>query len=407
MRTINEDDITKFPDFINDHLDSVKVSIKDLDSGKRNFTLELTGNQSDFEKAKEIIKSNMADLWGEYSVVGGDKSTIKYSADKKGNFKMSKIPESNIRNAVSAILEGKDIMQSLLQAVKVTESTDPVYYEIVYGYDMGIVEVDRPTTDYGALVDILIDGLEDDGVGEPYLISIDKAEQEYNPDEYVIGGNHGLALVHNGNFMINEITKDKADEYHKEDKVKIYTESKLLEAAGRLEYVKVIDEPYGKGVEVKDTNGAIYRYAVDTHDPKYYTPEKVKNAVWGLAKKYNYDMGRIYNFLRNNTLGDYDKDVSNRAGLGKAEIVAEPNGNGLKVTLDNGKVFRYTVDTNDEKYDTLEKLKDGAEGMWRHGASVDGIINFLDNHALLYAREAMEKLKNRKLSEAKVDRIHR
>ena len=163
-----------------------------------------------------------------------------------------------------------------------------------------------------------------------------------------------------------------------------------VDESARLVYVKIIDEPYGKGVEVKDSNGAIYRYAVDTNDPKYNTPEKVKNSVMAYARRNNFSMGKIYNFLKNNTLGDYDKDVSQRAGLGTAEIVAEPNGDGLKITLDNGKVFRYTVDFNDEKYDTLDKLKDGAEGMWRHGASVDGILSFLDNHALLYARESRE-----------------
>lgn len=173
--------------------------------------------------------------------------------------------------------------------------------------------------------------------------------------------------------------------------------SVIMEAAGTLVSVKIIDEPYGKGVEVVDSNGAVYRYAVDEHDPKYYTPEKVKNAVLGLAKHHNYEMYYIYNFLRKNTLGDYYKDVTKRTGLGKAEIVAEPNGEGLKVILDNGKVFRYTVDTNDEKYDTLEKLKDGAEGMWRHGASVDGIIDFLDHHAMLYAREAKERLLARRV----------
>ena len=305
----------------------------------------------------------------------------------------------NIKSAVSAILEGKDITSALMGVKEETEN--PVYYKVVYGYNMAIVELDHPTTDYGAILDITIDNLEKDGVGAPYLIDIDEAEKEYNEDEYVIGGNHGLALVHNGNFMIDEISPEKAHEYNTEDKIDIYTESVKVTEDARLDYVKIIDEPYGKGIEIKDTNGAIYRYAIDDNDPKYSDPEAIVRSVKAYARRNNFNMAKIYNFLKNNTLGHYDKDVSNRVGLGKVDIVAEPNGEGLKVTLDNGKVFRYTVNTNDEKYDTLEKLKDGAEGMWRHSASVDGILRFLDNHALLYAREAMENLLSRKLSESK------
>jgi hypothetical protein len=164
----------------------------------------------------------------------------------------------------------------------------------------------------------------------------------------------------------------------------------IMEGAGRLVSVKIVNEPYGKGIEVKDSNGAVYKYVVDVNDPKYYTPEKVLHAVQGLARRYNNDMGKIYNFLKDHTVDYYDKDLSNRAGLASVDIVAEPNGEGLKVTLDNGQVYRYTVDTTDPKYGTLDDLKNGAEGMWRHGASIDGIIKFLDAHALLYAHEAKE-----------------
>ena len=382
------------------------------------------------------------------------------------------------------------------RSLTVEDTEDGAYYRVVYGYQNDIVKLDRETTDNQAVLDILIDGLEDAGVGEPYLIPIDQAEEEYNSDEYVIGGNHGLALVHNGNFFIEPVTKEKAEELDRDNSVEIYEEgisvlesaeqaaielaeldaedggvhsldtfdafaeqmedmgydatkelyslyqkalrqfcadyleskevnkmsrvdlmvNKILEgaditktlmgvdeAAGRLVSVKIIDEPYGKGVEVRDSNGAVYRYAVDTNDPKYYTPEKVMHAVQGLARHNNYDMAKIYNFLKNNTLGDYDKDVSGRTGLASAEIVAEPHGEGLKITFDNGKTFRYTVDQNDEKYDTLDKLKDGAEGMWRHGASVDGLINFLDNHAILYAREGRESQIRKSLSRCVVE----
>ena len=294
---------------------------------------------------------------------------------------------NKIDSIVNSILEGKEIKASLMEASLEDEGA---YYEVVYGYYMSIVHTDQPTTDMGAVIDVVIDNLEAEG-NDGLVVPLDQAESEYNEDEYVVGGNHSLALIHNGNFDIREISKEEAQKLNADEHVDIYNESfQIDEGAGRLASVKIVDEPYGKGVEVKDSNGAVYRYAVDTHDPKYYTPEKVKNAVLGLAKRYNYDMGRIYQFLKTHTLGDYDKDVSNRAGLDKSEIVVEPEGEGLKVTLDNGQVYRYTVDQNDEKYNTLELLKNGVDGMWRHGGSVDGILSFLDNHAMLYAREEKE-----------------
>ncbi len=132
----------------------------------------------------------------------------------------------NVETAVNAILEGQDITQSIIGITNLKESDEPVYYEIVYGYQLAIVKVDYPTTDYGALVDILIDGLENDKVGDPYLLDLDKAEQEYNEDEYVVGGNHGLALIHNGNFNIEPISYEKVQELQAEmpKSVKIYEE---------------------------------------------------------------------------------------------------------------------------------------------------------------------------------------
>lgn len=314
---------------------------------------------------------------------------------------------ANVDQIVKNILEGKDITASLLgegiEEVQVQEAPSAAYYEIVYGYFVSVVKMDAPTTNYGAIVDVLIDALEEEGVGENILMPLDQAEAEYNEDEYVVGGNHSLALITNGNFRIEEITEDRANELNSTENVDIYCESYQVteDGAGKLVSARIVQEPYGRGVEIKTSTGAIYKYAVDEEDPKYFTAEKVLHAVQALARRNNYDMGKIYTFLKTHTLGDYDKDVTGRANLDKAEIVAEPNGEGLKVTLDNGKVYRYTVDQEDEKYDTLEKLKDGAEGMWRHSASVDGILNFLDRHAILYAREAMEQFLNRRLSEKK------
>ena len=113
--------------------------------------------------------------------------------------------------------------QGIANEAKIQEETgDASYYEVVYGYQMAIVKTDWPTTDYGAITDILIDNLEKEGVKEPYLIPLDQAEEEYNPDEYVVGGNHSLALIHNGNFNIVSIPEQNAKRYQKNDHVEIY-----------------------------------------------------------------------------------------------------------------------------------------------------------------------------------------
>ena len=87
-----------------------------------------------------------------------------------------------------------------------------------------VVKVDRPTTDYGALTDILID----------YLVEHDKRnildmDNEYEwggdniverndhnwvhyPDEFVVGGNCGNVLMHYGSFDIREITESEIGE---------------------------------------------------------------------------------------------------------------------------------------------------------------------------------------------------
>ena len=62
------------------------------------------------------------------------------------------------------------------------------------------VTVDSFETEQDA-VDKLIDQLEADGCDGCFV-----NPDEYNEDEYVIGGNHGLALYHGGNFYIELIT---------------------------------------------------------------------------------------------------------------------------------------------------------------------------------------------------------
>ena len=83
-----------------------------------------------------------------------------------------------------------------------------VTYKVVYGLFGNFggftedVVVDDITTDYGAILDMAIDQKVERG-DMRNLYTIDAVEEMgLNEDEYVIGGNEGLVLVHNGNFAI-------------------------------------------------------------------------------------------------------------------------------------------------------------------------------------------------------------
>ena len=94
------------------------------------------------------------------------------------------------------------------------------FYEIIFGSGTAwcyryVVATEYPTTDYQALVDALIDY----GAENGYNFVLDVAEwdmddngvirnaegTEYYPDEYITGGNYGDALLHYGEFIINQI----------------------------------------------------------------------------------------------------------------------------------------------------------------------------------------------------------
>lgn len=83
-----------------------------------------------------------------------------------------------------------------------------VTYKVVYGLFGNFggftedVIVDDIITDYGAILDMAIDQKVERG-DMRNLYTLDAVEEMgLNEDEYVIGGNEGLALVHNGNFAI-------------------------------------------------------------------------------------------------------------------------------------------------------------------------------------------------------------
>lgn len=85
-----------------------------------------------------------------------------------------------------------------------------VKYEICFGnYGREIVEVEEETTDYGALIDLMIDSMESkEETGD--FIEWEQTresgnEDGYFEDEYITGGNHGLILYHGGNLYINKL----------------------------------------------------------------------------------------------------------------------------------------------------------------------------------------------------------
>ena len=112
-----------------------------------------------------------------------------------------------------------------------TDADPHYFYRITIGSnsywaDSYVIETDHPTTDYGALVDILIDYMvetEDshilDMVNEyewdadyETIHPIGEPDWTIYPDEFVQGGNAGDVLTHHGDFRIDEISEDEITE---------------------------------------------------------------------------------------------------------------------------------------------------------------------------------------------------
>lgn len=112
-----------------------------------------------------------------------------------------------------------------------TDADPHYFYRITVGSNSYwansyVIETDHPTTDYGALVDILIDYMvetEDshilDMVNEyewdaDYVTIHPIGEPDWTiyPDEFVQGGNAGDVLIHHGDFRIDEISVDEITE---------------------------------------------------------------------------------------------------------------------------------------------------------------------------------------------------
>ena len=105
-----------------------------------------------------------------------------------------------------------------------------VYYRVSFGIglawcDSYTIKVDEPTTDMGAIVDILIDHL----VEEKHSGILDLSDYEWDeegnlhpienpteticPDTFVSGGNCGDVLMHYGDFRIEDVTEQLRETY--------------------------------------------------------------------------------------------------------------------------------------------------------------------------------------------------
>lgn len=87
-----------------------------------------------------------------------------------------------------------------------------VKYKVFFAYFDEVVEMEEETTDYGLIVDKLIDSLEErgcDGCFVPYEETKESGNLDgCHEDEYITGGNHGLNLYHAGSFGI-ELMKEE------------------------------------------------------------------------------------------------------------------------------------------------------------------------------------------------------
>lgn len=63
------------------------------------------------------------------------------------------------------------------------------------------ISLDKPTTDYGAIMDILADSLVEEGYNGLF-----DDDEEYNDDEILICGNEGRRLITGGQLLIEEVT---------------------------------------------------------------------------------------------------------------------------------------------------------------------------------------------------------
>ena len=179
---------------------------------------------------------------------------------------------------------------------------EPKYcYRVSYDYTSDIVPMDDSTTDYQSIIDALIDQMESEG-NTGYLYTLDEVEEEgWNEDEYVIGGNHGLALYHGGNLHIEDLGMMKPSE--------AVNSSTSIQA----EHTTLRDRDITSADDVRElvlyitNDGDLYRQRT--------TPiiENLKRKV----KKGNYDRElavKAWQYLADDGVRKYDKEFGSGRG---------------------------------------------------------------------------------------------
>ena len=84
-------------------------------------------------------------------------------------------------------------------------------YRITFGSGLAwlnerIVETEEWQCEQDAL-DILIDQLELEGLTGLVISEAELERGDFQEDEYVVGGNHGRALLHHGTLLIEKLTE--------------------------------------------------------------------------------------------------------------------------------------------------------------------------------------------------------
>ena len=128
-------------------------------------------------------------------------------------YKLTKEDLSIIAKELSYVLYqelGKKISDEIDRKVveQIKETEEIVEYRISFGGGYGeshIIQTEEETTDYKALIDILIDRFDEQGRGDCFLTLEEVESEEYPSDTYIIGGNYGSILYTGGNLNIEKI----------------------------------------------------------------------------------------------------------------------------------------------------------------------------------------------------------
>ncbi len=134
--------------------------------------------------------------------------------------------------------------------------------------DVNYIGMDNETTDYGAVLDALIDSKALKG---ERLYTFDEVEEMgLNEDEYISGGNNGLCLVHYGEFQIFPVGKPTLDMLNSGNMGDIGVDNEIQVESDHLnfEFNVCFDVDAFFGTKTEDTEDWVNLYA------NYYPEDK-------------------------------------------------------------------------------------------------------------------------------------